>query len=946
MIQIGLKSEYSFKQAYSPINDLVQYAVDNGMSSIGIADMSNTFGHYHFAKACEKAGIKPIFGVRLNTLPDSSKQRTCHIPWVYVAKNDAGLVELYGLVKKAYDRFYYVPKILFSDLLSVSDNIAILSPYRIEKDTIRADLEPSTLDFLGGLTFYNIREKKTIPMVQSRYITTDQKPVYQLMAGVQKRGTEYIQQFDQKTYSQHIWNDMEYLHEGGDPEAIEYSKQLADECNASLPKAPMIKYNKGGDLRDICKRLAVKRGIDLNNKVYAERFDRELSLILDRDFQDYFLIVADILNVQKRKGVLIGPARGSSGGSLVCYMLGITELDPIEHELLFERFIDVNRFDLPDIDTDIPDTARQDVIKYIKGTYGANNVAAIGTILRYKPKSAIDEFAKSLGVSKTEIEDVKASIIERSGGDARASMCIMDTFDGTETGKQFIEAYPNMALAQYAEGHANHYGKHAAGIIIANEPLDNYCGVNTRDGIIMMEGKPAELIGLLKVDVLGLRTLSIVEDTAKLAGIEPQSFYKLGLDDTDTFRIFNDGRMQGVFQFEGKALGILTKQMGVADFNDICAITALARPGALNSGGAAKYVKRYNGAEEYDKLGGIFDDVTENTHGIVLYQEQAMSILRNYGNLSWDDVGTLRNAMKKSYGDEFFSGYKEKFVKGALENDYTEASANDVWETVASMGSYGFNKSHAVAYSMISYWTAYCKAHYPLEFAAANLNHAKDGDSAIRLLRDFVVNDNIEYVSVDPDVSGVNWTIYDGKLIGGLTNMDGIGEKKAKEIIKKRNEGCDFTPAILKKMLNPETPFDILFPTQHYYGHLYEDPISYGLDESPSKIIDAQDAGEYTIIGKVFERDLRDRNDVQSVMKRGNKVKEHQYYLNLFIEDDTDDIKCTIPPFLFDELNGQGIAESIKLGVTYLLIRGRLRDGWRNISISAIHDVTDMKRNV
>jgi len=954
MIHLALQSEYSFKQCYAPINSLVQYAVGNNMESIGIADINNTFGHYPFAKACEEAGVKPIFGVRLNTLPDSSKQRACHIPWVYIAKNNAGLVELYGLVKRAYERFYYIPRIAFADVLNVSDNIAILSPYRVSFDALRADLDPSTLDYLGeSYTFYNIREKRPVPMISNRYISTDQKPVYQLMAGVQKRGDEYIQQFDQKTYSQHIWSEPEYFYEtySQDPDAfdildaIQYSDELAEECTAKLPKAPMIKYQKNIDLRDVCARQAQKKGIDLSDPVYAERFEREMQLIVERDFQDYFLIVADILNYAKSKDILVGPGRGSSGGSLVCYILGITEIDPIEYDLLFERFIDINRFDLPDVDSDIPDVFRQDVIKYMKQTYGKDNVLAIGTISRYKPKSAIDEFAKSLGVPKAETEEVKNSIIERSGGDARASMCIMDTFEGTEIGKAFIEKYPNMALAQHAEGHANHHGKHAAGIIVANASLDNYCGVNTRDEIIMMEGKPAEAVGLLKIDVLGLRTLTVVEETAKLAGFNPKTFYNIDLNDKPTFDIFNSGRLQGVFQFEGKALGILTKQMGVEDFNDICAITSLGRPGALNSGGAARYVKRKSGLDEVEKICDVFDDLTKDTYGIVIYQEQTMRILKDYGDLTWEDVNILRRAISKSKGDEFFAGFKNKFITGATSKGYPEEQAAYVWDTVASMGSYQFNKSHAVAYSMISYWTAYCKAHHPLEFAAANLNHAKDNDNAIKLLRDLVNNDGIDYIPVDPDVSDVKWSIYDGKLIGGLTNIDGIGDKKAKDIINKRKNGRNFTPAILKKMMNPETPFDILFPMEHYFGHFYTDPVSQGLNAPPTKIIDAQEAGDYIIIGKVFERDLRDRNDVQSVMKRGSEVDQHRFYLNLFIEDDTDDIKCTIPPYLFEELNGQELAETVKLGETILLIKGKLRDGWRNISIEAFVDVTDKARN-
>ena len=414
------------------------------------------------------------------------------------------------------------------------------------------------------------------------------------------------------------------------------------------------------------------------------------------------------------------------------------------------------------------------------------------------------------------------------------------------------------------------------------------------------------------------------------------------LDDEATFNIFNEGRLYGIFQFEGKALGIVTSQMGVESFDDICAITSLGRPGALNSGQTGEFIKRRTGKESPTYYGDIHKRFTESTYGNVIYQEQTMYMLREVGNLSWLDTNTLRAAMSKSLGDEFFARYKDKFLKGADELGHDPEHAKAIWHSVASMGSYGFNKSHAVAYSMISYWTAYCKAHYPLEFAAANLNNAKDDETAVKILRDFVVNDGIDYTPIDPDVSDINWTIHDGKLLGGLTNLPGIGIKKAQEIRKKRNEGIPMTPAIARKLMDPETPFDILFPTQHYFGKFYDNPREYGLAEAPTLIKDIHEPGEYLLIGCVQERDLRDRNDVQSVIKRGGeKVEENQFYLNLYIEDDTDSIKCMIPPFKFDEMNGNTISENSIPGETWYLIKGTVRDQWRSISIEAIQCINE-----
>lgn len=940
MIHLALRSEFSFRQSYAPINKLVQYAVDNDMPSLGIADVNNTFGHFPFVKACEKAGIKPILGVRLNTLFDD-KQRVCNVQWIYIAKNDEGLVELYKLVKTAYDQFYYIPRLnARKDVLTLSDNIEVLTPYRIDKNALESGTEPLSLEFLGGITYYSLNSGKTVPIVDNRYITPDDKPTYQLLSGVVKRADGYHHSFDDKTYSQHIWTDQEYILDTGDKEGIDNTYDLSLDFNVKLPEAPMVKYTPHKDLRKICERFAKQKGVDLTDEVYRERLDRELDIITERDFNDYFLIVSDLLLTAK-KTTLVGPARGSSGGSLVCYLMGITEIDPIKYGLIFERFVDLNRIGLPDIDTDIPDHSRKNVIKYIHKKYGEEQVKTIGTITTFKAKSVIGDIGKSLNYSPADMETLKDSIIERQGGDDRANMCISDTFNDTEIGKEMIEKYPNLIYAGELEGHAVHEGKHAAGVIIANKPLYHYCGINSRESTIMMTGKDAEAIGLLKIDVLGLRTLSVLEETAKLAGFNYKDYYTLPLDDPKVFDIFNQGRLYGIFQFEGAATKNLTRQITVEHFDDLCSLTALSRPGALISGEAARYIKRKNGLDDPVYYGDIYKDITQSTYGAVVFQEQGMTLMKDYAGMSWLDVNTLRKAISKSYGIEFFMKYKDIFINGAKELGRDEEEANLVWDTISSMGSYSFNKSHAVGYSIISYWTAYCKAYYPMEFAAANLNNAKDEDNAVKILRDFVKYENVEYISVDPDLSDVKWSIYDNKLIGGLTNIKGIGDSKAKDIIKMRNGQKAYTPGIVKKLMEPETPFDILFPIQHYFGHYYNDPVSYGLYNKPNLIEDVNDPGNYIIVGKIKLKDLVFRNNPQLILKRGGKILEDNlYYLKLIVEDDTGDIVCQIPPFKFDELEGKHLAEKLSVDKSYVIIKGSIQGSFRMLSIEAISEVT------
>lgn len=788
----------------------------------------------------------------------------------------------------------------------------------------------------------NISMDNSLYIDDNSYIYPEDKQIYELMAGSHKHGDGRRFAFKDDVDPMHVLTESEVIAYFGKGE-IGGNENIANICNAEIEHAEMVTYSGKDTIFDLCFKGAIRKNIDLDDPVYNERFHYELNLIKDKGYEDYFLIVSDMIRFAKRNGVLVGPSRGSSAGSLVCYLMDITEVDPIRFDLVFERFIDVNRFDLPDIDIDFPDNRRDMVIKYLISKYGKDNVATLANVNRFKAKSAIGEFANCLGIPPYETTAVKGAIIERSGGDARAAMCILDTLDGTESGKAFIEKYPTMRLVSEIENHASHAGKHAAGVIVSTKELTNFGGINSREGIIMMDKKDAEEIELLKIDILGLRTLTILSDCCDLINMPYSDLYTLPLDDAKTFKLFNDMRLNGVFQFEGQALRILTKQMGVYDFGDIAAITALARPGALNSGGAARYVKYKTGIETPVYRSNIHKKITEPTMGVVIYQETMMQMAREIGGLSWEDVSNLRKAASKSLGDEFFATFKEKFLKGAAENDISESDAEALWGDISATGSWTFNKSHAVSYGLVSYWTAYMKANHPLEFSVANLNHSVDPDSAVRFLRDIVENDGIEYVPIDPDTSEIYWSVQDGKLVGGLTNINGIAEAKAKKIIKDRNMGNKFTPSIFNKLMNPITPYDILFPTRHYWGYYYDDPVSYGLDKKPDLIKDVSGKGLYVVIGKVIERDLRDRNDYQSVVKRGGKkVDKDQFYLKLIIEDDTDSILCMVSHMDYEKLNGQHLSESLKPGETWVIIKGKIRSDWRMITIEEIANLSEI----
>jgi len=937
IVHLALRTGFSFKNVYGHLDETLKYGYETGY--IGVADLASTHSHpmieqrlndfSSYKVAASQFGrekienIKPIYSVRLTVVKDATErvkprgQFGCE--YIFIAKTADGLSEIYNLVRIFYENFYYRGNISLKDVYKLSKNVIVIAENFDKKKRI---------DYIALTTTTPkmFKEYKGIPkvaIINNFFPTPADRDVYEIFT--------YKNNCHQ-TYPQHILSTEEwfelYKKNPEAEDAINNTHKIAKKCcNIKLKKADLVKYKGPEKIEFLCKLGARKLGIDIKNKgKYKSRYDKEIKLILEKGYQDYFLIVAEMIKKAKVK-MLVGPGRGSSGGSLVCYLMGITEcLDPIKFGLLFERFIDINRSDLPDIDIDFPDTKRELVIKQLLAQYGTEKVRQIANISTMKPKIAIGEFAKSLGIPEYETESIKTAIIERSGGDARAAMRMIDTFETTEIGKEFIEKYPAMKEVSKIENHPRHSSVHAAGVIVCNNPIENFAGINTRDGTAMVDRKTSEYLNLLKIDILGLRTLSILEECASLIGMDFKEYYSLPLDSEKTFEIFNDMRLAGIFQFEGYSLTQLTKKMGIHSFEDITAITSLARPGALYSGGARRYIQYRIGEETPVFYGKLHKKITKDTFGIVVYQEQILKICRKIGNMNWSDVNALRKALSKSMGKEYFNRYKEKFVKGAAKNGYDEDESEFLWGEIENGGAYAFNRSHAVAYAIISYWCAYIKARYPKEFLVANLNHAKSDDSAVKLLRDMVLHENAEYVSIDPDESLKKWSINSkGMIVGGLLNIHGVGAVAANKIIKSRATGEKLPAGIIKKLLEPVTPYDIIFPTQHYWGDLYDSPRKYGLGAAPDKIIDVQEKGKFLIIGKLMFKNVRDLNDYVNLQKRNGQVyTSNSLMLSIKVEDDTDSIMVNIDRFSFEE-KGRQIAETGTVEEDWYLIKGEIK---------------------
>lgn len=937
MINLRNRTEYCFRKAFGPVPSVIEACSGD---SLGIAD-SGTWGHVAFSKACKAAGKKPILGVEVSVVEDAtdrSKQPANLM--CFLARNNSGLEEVYSLVTKSTSKenFYYFPRLSYSDLFDISENVIILSGTHpmwgmlplARKDTLYIELNP--MSSRKAVEFAEAKGFKLVATSDNYYPKVTDKKAYEVLAGMNRTD---------RTAPMHILDDWSWKDAvpWGPQSAIDNTHEIAGMCNASLPVAQMVAFHSEKTLETLCRDGAKKLGIDLEDETYESRLRREIDMIASKGFEDYFFVIADMIDYAKQH-MLVGPARGSSAGSLVCYLTGITDIDPIKHDLLFERFIDITRADLPDIDIDFQDDRREMVFEYLRKKYGAEKVAHLGTVSRYKAKSTIAEVAKGLGIPAWEVNDLKGAIIERSGGDSRAAFCILDTFQELDVGKQVLEKYPQMKVAASMENHARHSGIHAAGILVTEEPVSKYCSVSGQNGAGQIDKKDAEDLNLLKIDALGLRTLSVLQDVLNQAGWSREQLVNFPLDDEAAFAVLNEERYAGIFQFEGYALQSVTRQMKVHNFEDIAAITALARPGPLNSGGTTEYIKRHTGAAPVEYLHPLTETITKVTNGVVVYQEQVMMIGRDVGGLSWEDVSSLRKAMSKSLGQEFFDTYFEKFKEGAEKNGINEDKARYIWDHINTMGSWAFNRSHAVAYGLVSYWCCVLKSRFPLEYAAACLRNVKDDEQAVRLLRE-VVREGLSYKSIDKFKSTENWSVQGGELIGGLIGVKGIGPKMAQDIINRRSLGQPLTPRQDKLLSAGETPYDDIFECERRFGHIKADPAAHKIVSPITDItdLDADKPGTFVFFGKLKEKNLRDMNEVVNLAKRnGRRVENNNLWLNITAEDDTGPVICTIDRFKYSKM-GKPIVEEGRIGDWYL-IKGTIKGGFRKIYVDKLRKLT------
>jgi len=583
------------------------------------------------------------------------------------------------------------------------------------------------------------------------------------------------------------------------PEAIENTLKVADKCNLELDYEgflfPSFTIPEGyTDEYEFLRKLVyegVEKKYDELTDEIKDRIEHELGVIKDMGFGSYFLIVWDIIKEARKMQVTVGPGRGSAAGSIVAYLIDITKIDPIRYNLFFERFLNPARVSMPDIDTDFSNETRPKVLKYIVDKYGQENVSQIGTLGSLGAKMVIRDVGRAMSIPLYEVDAIAKMI---PGG---PDVHLESSYDQNEKLRELINSRDEYKeLWEYSktlEGLPRHLGVHAAGVVIAPDNLTNHIplAISPKDKTIITQydGKCLEKLGLLKIDCLGLKNLTIIERALQLIkkhhGIE-LNIDEINLHDTETYKLFHTAETDGVFQFESSGMRGILKRIKPNSIEDLAICNALYRPGTLDSGMHEVYIRRKNNEEKVDYLDPMLEDILRSTYGVIVFQEQVIQIVHVLAGFSLSEADILRKAMGKK-DKSLMDKYRPVFIEGAVKNGISREKAIQIFERIETFGRYGFNKSHSVAYSIIAYQTAYLKTHYTAEFMAALMTVENDTAKIARIIE--VCNKmNIDVLHPNVNFSDYNFTVRDGKIIFGLKAIKSLGENSIRAIIETRKD--------------------------------------------------------------------------------------------------------------------------------------------------------------
>ncbi|MBI5045469.1 MAG: DNA polymerase III subunit alpha, partial [Candidatus Niyogibacteria bacterium] len=829
------------------IDELVSEAARLGMPALALTDHGNMYGAVEFYKKAKSAGIKPILGVEIYVAPRSMKDKTPGIDdkryhLILLAKNNEGYKNLIKLVTLAHlEGFYYKPRIDKETLRQYSKGLIALSAC-LSGEIPRAlftknkngakELLREYKEIFGEENFFlelshhpNIPNHKRIQdalialaretetaVVASQdihYLKSDDAKAQDILLAVQTNSK--LDDEDRLTMQDDDFSmtppEIMKEHFKEIPEAVENTVKIADMCDLKLelgklqlPHFPTPNGESPEDfLNTLCEQGIQKRYNGNPNQEAKERLTYELSVIRKTNFSSYFLIVQDFVNWAKGQGIIVGPGRGSAAGSLIAYVLNITDIDPLKYDLLFERFMNPDRISPPDIDLDFADTRRDEVLHYVTKKYGNDHVAQIITFGTMAARAAIRDTGRALGLSYGFCDQTAKMIPFGSS--------LKEALDDVA---EFKAAYENNAdtkrlvdFAKKLEGVARHASTHACGVVITKDPLTDmiplqYATTGSGDNkiqaiVTQYEMHAVEDLGLLKMDFLGLSNLSIIEETLarikRLHG-EEIAINQIPLDDLKTYRLLSRGNTVGVFQLESAGMQRYIKELKPSSLEDIIAMVALYRPGPMEF--LPSYLARKNGQEKITYLHPKMEPVLKNTYGIMIYQEQLMRVARDLAGFSMSEADILRKAVGKKI-KKLMDEQAEKFIAGVGKTIGSKELGEKLWRWIEPFARYGFNRSHSAGYALVAYQTAYLKAHYPKEYMVSLLNSdAKDIERMSFLIQD-AKNTGIEVMPPDINESEVGFTVAGDKIRFGLGAVKNVGHNIVSSVVTEREQNGDFS---------------------------------------------------------------------------------------------------------------------------------------------------------
>ncbi|MBI5232926.1 MAG: DNA polymerase III subunit alpha, partial [Deltaproteobacteria bacterium] len=850
-VHLHLHTQYSLLDGMIRPDELLRLAREYRMPAVAMTDHGNMFGAVDFYHKAMSSGIKPIIGAEVyvatgkrtektGASKDGREERSHHL--VLLVKDTKGYKNLCKLLTLGYlEGFYYRPRV-DKELLSIhNEGLIALSacmhgevPYLVNTGQIEKAQDAAA--FYKGIfndRFYleiqhnGIEEQKKInsgllelskrmdiPLVATNdchYLRKDDARFHDILLCIQTGKTVMSRERLRFPTNEFYFKSPDEMASAFShvPDAIRNTIVIAERCNlelnlseSHLPDFPLPEgetldsFLSGKAMVGLEARLAViaRTGVDTGplKRHYYDRLKKELAVIKGMGFSGYFLIVLDFIEHAKSRSIPVGPGRGSAAGSLVAFSLGIIDLDPIRYNLLFERFLNPDRISLPDIDIDFCIEGREDVIRYVSEKYGADNVTQIISFGQMKAKAVIRDVGRALDMSYSDVDRI-AKLVPN-----QLNITISEAIEKEPMLLGLMESDPRvrelMDVAKRLEGLPRHASTHAAGVVISNKPLVEYLPLykGQKENIVTTQYSmyDVEKIGLAKFDFLGLKTLTVINDTVKAVketyGIEIK-FEDMGADDPATYALLSRANTNGVFQLEGSGMKEILRKLKPSTFEDIMAAVALYRPGPLRSGMVDDFIRRKHGIIPIVYEVPELEAILETTYGVMLYQEQVMEIARALAGFTPGDADVLRRAMGKKKDDRM-AEQCTKFVEGAKKKNIPVHKAEKIFDLMAKFAGYGFNKSHSAAYAIIAYRTAYLKAHYQAEFMAALLtSEMDDGDKVTRYINE-LKDMGIEVLAPDLNESQIGFKVMDKRIRFGLGAVKNVGKASVEAVIAARKE--------------------------------------------------------------------------------------------------------------------------------------------------------------